>query len=263
MNEKSICEAVCEIAIEAGKFIRQERLKFHSSEIIDKSWNQLVSYVDVETEKMLVQQLKGIVPQASFITEENTVERREARLQWIIDPLDGTTNFMHGIPPYAVSVALAEGEQLLVGVVYEVTAGECFAAWKGGGAFLNQQPIRVSENALLKNSITATGFPPGGFKRMENYFTTLQHLFVNSRAVRRLGSAAVDIAYVACGRFDAFYEYELNAWDVGGASLIVQEAGGVVSDFAGGNKFLFGKEIIACNQNFYAEFRKLVNCEFR
>jgi len=248
-----------EVAKAAGKFISGERKKFNPSEIIHKGQRDMVSYVDVNAEKMIVDGLTKILPEADFLTEENTVTAKSSsRFRWIIDPLDGTTNFIHGVPAFSVSIALAQKNDLLAGVVYEINLDECFYAWKNGGAYCNGEKISVSKNAVLRDSLTATGFPYREFPHMDRFFATLRFLFNNSHGVRRLGSAAVDLVYVACGRFDGFYEYNLNAWDVAGGALIVQEAGGKVTDFRGGNDFLFGKEILASNSLLHDELLNAV-----
>jgi len=218
----------------------------------------LVSYVDVNAEKIIVEGLKQVLPEAGFLTEEKTVNDEDDTLRWIIDPLDGTTNFIHGAPIYSVSIALQQKNELLVGIVYEINLHECFYAWKGGGAFCNGKKISVTQISSLRDSLTATGFPYKEFPMMDRFFATLRFLFNNSHGVRRLGSAAVDLVYVACGRFDGFYEYNLNPWDVAGGALIVKEAGGTVTDFAGGNNFLFGKEIIASNTFIHQEYLNAV-----
>ena len=179
-------------------------------------------------------------------------------MRWIIDPLDGTTNFIHAVPAFSVSVALEKDGELLIGIVYEINLDECFYAWKNGGAYLNGKKISVTGGSSLKGSLIATGFPYKEFSQMDRFFFTLKFLFNKTHGVRRLGSAAVDLAYVACGRFDGFFEYNLNPWDVAGGGLIVREAGGKVTDFSGGQNFLFGKEIIACNPNIYGEFLDVV-----
>lgn len=254
MNTEIICEQVVEVARRAGAFISGERKKFEQSNVVKKGERDLVSYVDVTAEKMIVEGLKQILPEAGFLTEEKTVDDSTAPLRWIIDPLDGTTNFIHGIPVFAVSIALQQQDELLIGVVYEVNLDECFYAWKNGGAFLNGRKISVTETDLLRNALCATGFPYSNFPNLDRYFKTLKFLFQNSHGVRRFGSAAVDLVYVACGRLDAFYEYNLNPWDVAGGALIVKEAGGMVTDFSGGENFIFGKEIIATNKNVFSEF---------
>ncbi|MBK9731449.1 MAG: inositol monophosphatase [Chitinophagaceae bacterium] len=254
MNLEIICQQAVDVARKAGAFIREERKKFEQSNVIKKGDRDLVSYVDVTAEKMIVEGLKAVLPDAGFLTEEKTVDDTSATLKWIIDPLDGTTNFIHGIPVFAVSIALQQNDELLIGVVYEVNLDECFYAWKNSGAFLNGKKIHVTETASLRNALCATGFPYSNFPHLERFFNTLKILFQNSHGVRRFGSAAVDMVYVACGRLDAFYEYNLNPWDVAGGALIVMEAGGKVTDFSGGENYLFGKEMIATNRNVYAEF---------
>ena len=258
MDLSSICKSAEEIARQAGAFIREQRKEFDLNNVVNKGQRDLVSYVDVNSEKIIVEGLKKILPEAGFLTEEKTISESNHSLRWIIDPLDGTTNFIHGVPPYSLSIALEQKGKLLVGIVYEINLDECFYAWKDGGAFLNGKKISVTKTSSLRDSLTATGFPYKEFPEMNRFFSTLRFLFNNTHGVRRLGSAAVDLVYVACGRFDGFFEYNLNPWDVAGGALIVKEAGGMVTDFSGGNNFLFGKEIIACNPNIYSEFLDVV-----
>jgi len=253
-----MCMGVTEIAKKAGAFIREQSRQFNLNEVISKGQRDLVSYVDVNAEKIIVEGLKKILPEAGFLTEEKTIADSSQSMQWIIDPLDGTTNFIHGVPAYSVSIALMLDDEILIGIVYEINLDECFFAWKNGGAFLNGKKISVTKTSLLSNALTATGFPYKEFPEMNRFFSTLRFLFNNTHGVRRLGSAAVDLVYVACGRFDGFFEYNLNPWDVAGGALIVKEAGGMVTDFSGGKNFLFGKEIIACNPNIYKEFLNIV-----
>lgn len=233
-------------------------MKFDLNDVISKGQRDLVSYVDLNAEKIIVEGLKQILPEATFLTEEKTISDSGASLRWIIDPLDGTTNFIHGVPAFSVSIALQHEDELLIGVVYEINLDECFYAWKKGGAFLNGEKISVTQTSALRDTLTATGFPYKEFSQMNRFFNTLRFLFNNTHGVRRLGSAAVDLVYVACGRFDGFFEYNLNPWDVAGGALIVEEAGGIVTDFSGGKDFLHGKEIIASNPGIYKEFLKMV-----
>lgn len=232
---------------ETGDFIRQEALDFEPSKIQYKGKNDLVSYVDKTAEKKLVDGLTEILPGSGFIAEEGTSTKRSDSYNWIIDPLDGTTNFSHGLPIYSISVALIKRGELALGVVYEVNRDECFHAVKGGGAFLNHMPIHVSEVSTLDQALLATGFPYYDFEEMNKYLAVLNALMQKTHGLRRMGSAAVDLAYTACGRFEGFFEYNLNAWDVAAGALLVQEAGGKVTDFKGGNDFLFGREIVAGN----------------
>lgn len=258
MNLQLIMEQVCELSREVGNFIAKERENFSSEKVQEKSLNSLVSYVDITAEKELVKGLKIILPEAGFITEENTVTQTENEYQWIIDPLDGTTNFIHNIPLFAVSIALMKRDKIISGVVYEVNRKECFYAYENGGAFLNGKRIKVTDTKMLSSSLIATGFPYEIFNYLDRYLKSFFALLPKTRGIRRLGTAAVDLVYVACGRFDGFYEFNLNAWDVAAGAFIVQQAGGTVTDFNGGNSFVFGKEIIASNGLIHEEFRILI-----
>jgi myo-inositol-1(or 4)-monophosphatase len=209
--------------------------------------HDLVSYVDKESEKRIIAELQKLLPESGFIAEEGTNDTRGERFNWVIDPLDGTTNFIQGVPVYCVSIGLLDGDELVVGVVYEVGRDECFYAWKNGGAYLNGEKITVSDRSDIHDALLATGFPYSDFSRIEEYIEFLRWAMKNARGVRRLGSAAADLAYVACGRFDAFWEYDLKPWDVAAGSLLVKEAGGMVSDYSGGDNYLFGREIVASN----------------
>lgn len=240
-----ILPKVTEIALEAGAFIREESKKFSIDKAEYKGLNDLVSYVDKESEKMIVRKLAALLPEAGFITEEGTINKKSDELNWVIDPLDGTTNFIHGIPIYAVCIALMNGTDVLLGVVYEVNRDECFYAHKGGGAFLNNEKIQVSKAAKLSESLVATGFPIFNFNNLRAYLKILDQLMQKCHGLRRMGSAAVDLAYVACGRCDAFFEYNLNPWDIAAGTLIVQEAGGIVTDFRNKGDFIFGRELVA------------------
>jgi len=247
MDYELLCAKVIAITRLTGNFIRKESLAFDSQSIEYKGLNDLVSYVDKNAEKQLVYNLSKLLPGSGFITEEDTVNKPGENYTWIIDPLDGTTNFIHGIPTYAISVALYEAEQPVIGVVYEINRGEMFSAWKGGGAFLNHKRIRVSENASLSRSLLATGFPYYQFDKQEQYMQLFAEMMRKCHGLRRIGSAAVDLAYVACGRFDAFFEYNLNAYDVAAGAFIVQEAGGEVMNFSGSSEFIKDREILATN----------------
>lgn len=230
-----------------GKFILSEYGKIKNHQIEIKSLNSLVTYVDKSAETMLVESCSQILPNAVFITEEETIEQKSGKLQWIIDPLDGTTNFICGIPIFSISIALRLEEEIILGIVYEINGDELFSAILNKGAYLNGKSIHISDNNHLSNSLIATGFPYYDFTNLEIYLKTLKYLMQNTRGVRRLGSAAVDLCYTACGRFDAFFEYSLSPWDVAAGSLIVLEAGGMVTDLKGGKNYLFGKEIGAGN----------------
>lgn len=256
---KTIVNKVAEIALETGKFIKQESEGFDISRTEQKGLHDLVSYVDKKSEEMLVQKLGLILPEAGFITEEGTSSKKCGKYCWVIDPLDGTTNFVHGLPPYAISIGLLEDDEPVAGVVYEASGSEIFTAWKNGGAWLNGKAIHVSEITKLSDSLIATGFPYNDFSRLDEFLESLRHFSKNTHGIRRLGSAAIDMAYVACGRFETFYEYGLNPWDIAAATIIVREAGGKVSDFRGNEKNLSGSDIIASNNLLYSEFLETVN----
>lgn len=248
-----LCEQVQVLSLRIGKFIREERRKVKASDIETKSFNNLVSYVDKNAEAQFVDELKNIFPQAGFIAEENAALIRNARYNWIIDPLDGTTNFLRGVPCFATSVALVDGEEILLGVVYEINQDECFYAWKNGGAWLNGERISVSEKTSCRESLIGTGFPYYNMDLQKSYLNLFAELQQEALGLRRIGSAATDIAYVACGRFDAFFEYGLHAWDIAAGTLLVKEAGGSVSSFAGDAEFLFGKTYCCGNKNVHAD----------
>lgn len=245
----------------AGNFIKQERINFNYSQAEVKGLNDLVSYVDKKAEEMIVQELQQIFPDAGFIVEENTrSEKRE--YNWIVDPLDGTTNFIHGIPCYAVSIALEYKNEILLGVVYEVNREECFYAIKNNGAFLNDLPIRVSERKNLSESLIATGFPIYEFDCVNNYLSALNYFMHHTHGLRRIGAASVDLCYLACGRVDAFFEYNLKPWDVAAGGLIVKEAGGTIKDFSGGDDWIFGRETSATNSHLNEEFNVVIRNSF-
>lgn len=262
MELNNITQEVCNISKEVGKFIKEECAKISVGDIETKSQNSLVTYVDKTAEKKIIDALSVIIPEAGFIAEEGTSDKKGDIYNWVIDPLDGTTNFIHGIPTYCVSIGLLKDNQLISGVIYEPNRDEMFYAWKDGGAYLNGKPISVSKTKKLANSLLATGFPYYDYRRLEAYMDILKWLMHNSRGVRRIGSAAIDLAYVACGRFEAFYEYSLNPWDVAAGALIVKEAGGSVTDFQGGEDYLFGREIIASNKHMEAELLEKIKGSF-
>ncbi|MFM6976048.1 MAG: inositol monophosphatase family protein [Sphingobacteriaceae bacterium] len=253
---------VVQLARQVGEFIRQERLTFTHHQIEYKGLNDLVSYVDKTAEVQLVKGLSEILPEAGFITEEKTATTVGEVYQWIIDPLDGTTNFIHGIPTYSVSIALQQHDELVLGVVYEVCRDECFYAWKDGGAWLNGEPIQVSKAPKLQNTLLATGFPYYDFKKKEPYLQVFQEMMEKCHGLRRIGSAAVDLAYVACGRFDGYFEYNLNAYDVAGGAVLVKEAGGEIFNFSGGADFLSTRELVATNSLISKEMLSIITKHF-
>jgi myo-inositol-1(or 4)-monophosphatase len=253
MALQNIVNQVIEVAKQAGDFIRQERRSFDPDKIEYKGLNDMVSYVDKNAERIIVEGLKKILPESGFITEEKTTTTVGERYNWIIDPLDGTTNFIHGVPTFSVSIALKEYDELILGVVYEINQDECFSACKDAPAYLNGKEISVSKNTTVATSLIATGFPYYDFTKQAAYIELFTELMKSSHGLRRIGSAAVDLAYTACGRFDAFYEYNLNAWDVAAGIVIVKQAGGEILNFKGGSEVLEARELLATNGKITAE----------
>lgn len=267
MVKEKIIEEVIKVSREVGHFALSEFNSFDRSKIEYKGVNDLVSYVDKESEKMLVERLEKVLPEAGFITEEETEDRRGAEYTWVIDPLDGTTNFVHGIPVFAVSIGLlrtnetGSGDQIVLGVILDPTRDECFHATDSGPAFCNHREIKVSPNTTLGQSLVATGFPFTKFDQLSKYMPLLQDFISQSHGVRRIGSAAIDLAYVACGKFEGFFEYNLNPWDVAAGALIVERAGGMVTDFSGKGNYVFGRQILAANQ-IHPEMLQLISRYF-
>jgi len=255
---EALLAQTADICRETGDFIASQRRKVQAGQVETKSLNSLVSYVDQEAERKLVEGLSRVFPEAGFITEEETVAQERKEWNWIIDPLDGTTNFLFDLPIFAVSVALYQDHRPQLGVIFEIGQQEMFTARANGGAFCNGRPIKVSPQSDLSKSLIATGFPYYDFKRLSEFNELLAHLYTHTRGVRRLGSAATDLAYVAAGRFNGFFEYGLSPWDVAAGILLVREAGGIVGDFSSNDNALFGGEICASAKAIHQDFSELV-----
>ncbi|MEZ4903504.1 MAG: inositol monophosphatase family protein [Spirosomataceae bacterium] len=265
MHLEFITHQTIEIVRQTGGFIKAEAAKFDRSQTEYKAANNLVSYVDKQAEEMLVAGLRQIFPQAGFITEEGTAgqEQNPEDLYWIIDPLDGTANFIHGLPVYCVSVGLVKNKIPIAGVIYHLGTDELFFGWQGGGAWIlslkytlgglpldatflqNATRLEVSTAKTLNDSLLATGFPYYKFEKQDKYLKILETLMQSCHGLRRMGAAAIDLAYVAAGRFEAFYEYNLNSWDMAAGTLLILEAGGQITDFSGGQDWLFEGDVIA------------------
>ena len=256
---KDICTEIEKAARETGEFIHKESLGFDITRTERKGLNNFVSYVDKGSEKMIVEKLSLLLPEAGFLAEEGTSKKIGVKYCWVIDPLDGTTNFLHGLHPYAISIALKEYDEVIAGVVYEVSGNESFTAWKNGGAWLNGSRIHVSQAAKLTDSLIATGLPYTDFNQLDAYMKCLTYFCEHTHGIRRLGSAATDLAYVACGRFEAFWEYSLHPWDIAAGMLLVREAGGRVSDFSGNEKNITGEEFVAANSAVFTEVLEIVS----
>lgn len=262
MDYEKLCDKVLTTSRLTGNFIRKESLSFNDSKIESKGLNDLVSYVDKQAEEQLVANLSQLLPEAGFITEEKTINKKGETYNWIIDPLDGTTNFIHGLPTYSVSIALYEEDKPVLGVVYEINHGEMFYSYKNGPAFLNNKEIHVSKRNSLADCLLATGFPYYQFDKLDQYIRLFTDMLQRCHGLRRIGSAAVDLAYVACGRFDAFFEYNLNVWDIAAGAFIVQQAGGNILNFTGGEEFIEQREILATNGLIDQEVLEIIKNNF-
>ena len=258
MNLETICLQSISLITEVGDYIRESRKILTQSQIEVKGKNDFVTEIDKGSELRLVTGLQKIVPEAGFIAEESTSTHKGVQYNWIIDPIDGTTNFIHGVPPHAISVALVKDSEIVLGIVYEITMDECFYTWKDAKSFCNGKEISVSVCATVSNSLIGTGFPYNDYSRMEQFGVTMDYFMKNSHGLRRLGSAATDLAYVACGRYDAFYEYALKPWDVAAGIILVKNAGGAASDFSGGNDCLYSGEMIATNLHIHSEMVQIL-----
>jgi len=244
---EELTKKVCLIVEDAGKFIAREFGKVQEAEIELKDHNSLVSYVDKNAEEMLVTALSELIPSSGFITEEETVDNLSPDYIWIIDPLDGTTNFLYNIPHFSTSVALQYKGELVLGVITDIMRDDIYYAWKNGGAYMNNKKISVSSRKDFSNCVIGTGFPYDSSYSKKPYFEMLEVIMRDARGLRRFGSAALDMAYVACGRFDAFYETSLNPWDVAGGIVICKEAGSACSDYFDGKEYESGQSIIVAN----------------
>ncbi len=262
---ESLCAKTGALAREIGQWILQQVGAVDAAQIEIKDLNSLVSFVDKTAESRILSALSAFLPDSHFIAEESAPDAKEdaENYFWIVDPLDGTTNFLHQIPFFSVSIALYYRGEILLGVVYEPSRDELFYSWRGAaGCFLNGAPVRVSGRERFSEGLLATGFPYHDFGNMRHYLHLLEDLMQSVRGLRRLGSAALDLAYTACGRFDGFFEYSLSAWDVAAGAFLVQQAGGKVSDFGGGENYLFGRSIIAAAPNAHAVLREKIGYHF-
>ena len=234
-----------ESAQEAGDFIQENANNFGDAQF--KGRVDMVTKIDLGAEKIILDKIRTNFPEHSIVTEESDNKETSSDYRWIIDPLDGTTNFVHSFPFACVSIGLEFKGDVVLGVVYNPFLKEYFFAEKDKGAFLNDQPIHVSKNDTLKKSLLATGFPYKVGDTFERNMELFSKIYRQTQGIRRAGSAALDLCYVACGRFEGYWEFDLNPWDVAAGSLIVKEAGGKLSDFSNNTLDIYGKEIMATN----------------
>ena len=235
----------------AGSIINRASLSGGALQVRSKRANDFVTQVDGAAEEAVIDIVRKSYPDHGFIAEESGESTPDAEYLWIIDPLDGTTNFIHGFPQYAVSIAVQRRGALEHAVVYDPTKNELFTASKGRGAFLNDRRIRVSKCLKLDDALVGTGFPFKELGRLDLYMRQLQLFMSRSSGVRRAGAAALDLAYVACGRLDAFWELGLSKWDMAAGALLIQEAGGLVTDLSGEQNFMATGDVVAATPKIF------------
>ena len=276
-NLQELTRLVCAIAREAGSYIRKERAAFSLDKVERKHAHDYVSYVDKGSEKLIVSRLREVLPEAGFITEEGTtkddasaVNHQSSDVFWVVDPLDGTTNFIHGFAPYAVSIALCKGREIMIGVVYEIVGDECFYAWKGGGAYVevrdkslevrgerlerrgersevrNEKRLEVSKSTI-NDALLCLQLPYNSDAYKPVITRLIQHYYGQVGSIRMIGSAAIALCYVAAGRLDAYAERYIGQWDYMAGALIVMEAKGSVTNYAGDAYFMEGDSVVASN----------------
>ena len=251
-----------ETAIQAAKMAAKIQIEKFGS-ILQKNVDQkgefdFVTQVDLQSEKTIIELIKKRFPEHGIMAEESlgNVDRGEYR--WIIDPLDGTTNYIHGYPVFSISIALQYKREIILGVVHDPLRGDLFYAEKGKGAYLNDQPVHVSQTSDMGKCLLATGFPFRSKQYLEPYLESFRQIFLIASGVRRLGSAALDFAYIGCGRCDGFWEIGLSPWDIAAGSIIIKEAGGIVTDFAGGGNFLNTGDVVASNGKIHDHILEIV-----
>lgn len=259
LNLENLTNQVCKIAEKAGAYLKEERINFSLDKVQEKGTHDYVSYVDKSSEKLVVEELKKILPKAGFITEEKSEKYNGEKYYWVIDPLDGTTNYIHDNAPYAVSIALRKDDDILIGVVYEICREECFYAWKGGGAYVNGKRINVNKSNDINKSLLCLELPYNYKEYAKTGINLIKHFYGHAAGIRINGSAATALCYVAAGRYDGWSEKYIGMWDIAAGSLLVIEAGGVVTTFNGSINFIDNNDIIASNGVVHKEMLRVVN----
>jgi len=262
-NNRGTLNIAIEAARNAGRVLNRYARQMDRLKVTDKGKNEFVSQADEEAEIAIIETIREKFPDHHILAEESgeTSGKKPGKenCRWIIDPLDGTTNFLHQIPQYCVSIAFEADGKLEDAVIYNPLSDELYTASRGAGAFLNNRRLRVSKTTKLERSLIATGFP---FHRnqayIDEYLQSFKEIVLKSIGVRRIGSAALDLAYVAAGRFDAFWEIALSPWDIAAGTLLIQEAGGVVSDLNGRDKHMQSGNVLAGNIKVHRQLELLV-----
>jgi myo-inositol-1(or 4)-monophosphatase len=248
----------------AGNIINRASLNLEQLHIETKRPLDFVTQVDRAAEEAIIDIIRDAYPDHDILAEESghvSEENRMSEYCWIIDPLDGTTNFIHGFPQYAVSIALSYRENIVISVIYDPTRDELFTAEKGGGAFLNNKRIRVSKRHALKDSLITTGFPFRDLPTLDAFLSVLRRVTSQAAAVRRPGAASLDLAYLACGRVDGYFEFDLSPWDIAAGCLIAKEAGALVTDTDGESDYLNTGNIVAATPKVFPALLAAVQSE--
>ena len=245
-------------AREAGRIINKGSNDVGALTVTAKNFNDFVSEIDRAAEQSIIDIIKYAYPDHGFLGEESGDTNKEAENIWIIDPLDGTTNFLHNFPVYCVSIALQQKGVLTQAVIYDPVRNDLFTATKGRGAFLNDKRIRVANRGKLQTALVGTGFPFRDFTHLDTYMAMLKDMIKSTAGIRRPGSAALDLAYVAAGFTDGFFELNLSSWDIAAGGLLVQEAGGIVGDFQGNESWLTTGNIVAGNAKIFSQMLQVL-----
>ncbi len=241
----------------AGSIINRASLNLDILTVRHKTFNDLVSEVDRAAEQAIIEVLKDAYPEHAILAEESG-SQGDSEYLWIIDPLDGTTNFLHGFPQYAVSIALMHKRVLTQAVVYDPGRNELFTATRGHGAYLNDRRLRVSKRIRLTGALIGTGFPFRELKHLDAYMDMFRDIVKNTAGVRRAGAASLDLAYVAAGRLDGFWEIGLSPWDIAAGNLLIQEAGGLIGDFEGNDGYLESGNVVGGNPKIFVQLIKIL-----
>jgi myo-inositol-1(or 4)-monophosphatase len=244
---EGLTESIKEVALDAGHFINEKRKSFQKKSVQEKRSHDYVSYVDKESERLIVERLSSLLPEAGFIAEEGHGDFQNQDYCWLVDPLDGTTNFIHNQAPYCVSIALRDSKEIIIGVVYEMCRNELFWTYKGSPAFCNGEVLHVSDVSDYDATFLEIGLPYDATKYKTTALALMDELYGNIGGIRIIGACAAELCYIACGRFEGRIEANLGPWDVAAGSLILQQAGGKVTDFSGGDDFYSGNELVASN----------------
>jgi len=242
----------------AGDIIVRKMEQVTDIPVKEKTLNDFVTEVDRKAEEIIIDTILKAYPQHSILAEESG-RRGEGEFQWIIDPLDGTTNYLHGFPQFAISIALKHGDHLEQALVYDPLRQEQFTATRGGGAYLNNRRIRVSKRKDLNGALLGTGFPYGDSEKLETFIRTFRAIFPKTAGIRRVGAASLDLAYVACGRLDGFWEFGLKPWDMAAGALLIQEAGGIVTSMNNDTSFLKSGDVLTANSKLHEELAKIIS----